>query len=85
MTWGSREHQHPEPDITLGPPEVESPAKWQFPGPLPSPLPLDMAAEIIADEFLSIREYLDDAARLIGSRLEAIEQTLRDTTGGRAG
>lgn len=86
MTRGNRFHQHPEAEFTLGAQDVEGPVEeeWKFPDPLPSPLPMNMAVDIIAAEFLSIQDDLEYAAGSIGCRLQRIEKTLRDTMGGRA-
>jgi hypothetical protein len=82
MRW--QEGTHSEPTIRLGVTE-ESAYVWNFPDPLPVPLPPEMAVEVIAAELIGIRDDLLYAARSVGCRLDRIEKTLRDVTGGRAG
>jgi hypothetical protein len=79
-----QEGTHAEPSIRLGMTE-KNVASWNFPDPLPVPLPPDMAVEVVAAELLGMRDDMLYAVRSVACRLESIEKTLRDVTGGRAG
>ena len=89
MTRGNTHHQHPEAGFVLGSPKPEEPTEdeWQFPDPLPVPMPIGMAGRIIEAEIQAIGKDLDDLEYAVNSvrcRMQVVVQTLRDSTGGRA-
>ena len=70
------DHQHPEPDCAPLPGPSGEP-EWVFPDPLPVPLPREVAVEVIAGEFLLLREL----HREYDCILQRIAECVRDVMG----